>query len=579
MEQSDKELRVGVFFRNQYQNHPRQCVIIAFWLIAILLGIIHAWTGRHAMCPDGVSYLDIGDAYFRGDWNMALNAYWSPFYSWLLGLIMFLLKPSPYYEFTVVHIVNFVIYLFALASFHFFLIGLARFHRNWVVKISKDGYVALSEEILLALGYALFIWSSLHLISIEVVTPDMCVSAFIYLISGLLLRIRMGVISWLRFIILGIILGFSYLSKSSMFIVSFIILGSSVFLLGNLRKAIPRTVTALIVFLLIISPFISILSKTKGRFTFGDAGKINYLWFVNDDTPYGYHLEDARLKHPLRLLSSTPKIYEFEMPIHGTYPLHYDPSYWLEGIKLKFDLRKQISALMRNIKGMLKGYKSDIIIYGVLLFFFMGYRRRLFIKDMLEYWFLIIPAVLALAMYSLVLVLPRYIGPFLVILWMGIFSTVHLRESQETKKWMTNTIVCMLLLISIPVGYSAIRPTYSLFKYLIKGEDSRVHVHWQIAEALKKMGFHPGDKMCYIGRSYDVYWARLAKLQIVAEIQGDGNVSPYEASYLADPIVIESLAKIKVKAIVAQITSEKPSSLTNWKQIGNTNYYVYILKR
>jgi hypothetical protein len=27
---------------------------------------------------DGISYLDIGDAYWRGDWHMAINAFWSP---------------------------------------------------------------------------------------------------------------------------------------------------------------------------------------------------------------------------------------------------------------------------------------------------------------------------------------------------------------------------------------------------------------------------------------------------------------------------------------------------------------------
>jgi len=578
MEELGKKLKVGVFFRNQCQNHSRQCIIIAFWLIAILLGIIHAWTVRHTMNPDGISYLDIGDAYFRRDWNMALNAYWSPFYPWLLGLIMFLLKPSPYNEFTIVHIVNFVIYLFALASFHFFLIGLVRFHRNWAVKISKDGDVTLPEGVMLALGYTLFIWSSLSLISIEAVTPDMCVSAFIYLISGILLRIRMGAISWLRFIVLGILLGFSYLSKSSMFILSCILLASNVFLLGNLRKTIPRTVVTLIGFLLIVSPFIIALSATKGRFTLGDAGKLNYLWVVNH-VPFPHYLGDGTLKHPARLLSSMPEIYEFRMPIPGTYPLHYDPSYWYEGIKLNFDLGKQIFALGKNIKTIFCGFETSIIIYTILIFCFMRHRRRLFIKDMLGYWFLIIPAVLTLAMYSLVRVESRYIGSFIVLLWMGLFSAVRLRNSPEAKRWMTYTVICMLLLISIPIGYSAMRSTYSMLTYLIQGEDNLAHVHWQVANAMKQMGFHSGDKICCVGKSYFAYWARLARLQIVADTQASANISFCEANRLVDPVLIESLAKIKVKAIVAQITSEKSFSHTNWKQIGNTDYYVYILER
>jgi hypothetical protein len=31
---------------------------------------------------------DIGDAYVRGDWHSAVNAYWSPLYSWFLGLAL-----------------------------------------------------------------------------------------------------------------------------------------------------------------------------------------------------------------------------------------------------------------------------------------------------------------------------------------------------------------------------------------------------------------------------------------------------------------------------------------------------------
>jgi hypothetical protein len=573
MEELGKKLKVADLFRNQYQNHPRQCIIITFWLMAILLGIFHAWTGRHSMGPDGISYLDIGDAYFRGDWNMALNAYWSPFYSWLLGLLLFLLKPSSYNEFTIVHIVNFVIYLFALGSFHFFLIGLLRFHRNWAVTISKDGDVALSEGVLLALGYTLFIWSSLRLITIEAVTPDMLVSAFVYLISGILLRIRLGANSWLRFIIFGIVLGFSYFSKSIFYI------ASSVFLPGNLRKAIPRTLVTLVSFLLIVSPFIFALSKTKGRFTFGDAGKLNYLWLVNHEPDPS--LEDRTLKHPVRLIPSIPVIYEFGTPIYGTYPLWYDPSYWSEGVKLKFHLGRQVNTLKSNIERIFNDLEAGIIVYGILIFHFMSYRERSFMKGMLEYWFLTIPAVLALAMYSLVLVEPRYIGPFIVLLCMGLFSAVRVPDSQGAKRWMRSTVISMLLLISIPIAYSVMQYTYSILSHSVQGKSNSNldHVHWQVADGMKQMGFHSGDKICYVGDSYGAYWARLARLQIVAYTQPLRYISFSEANCLVDPVFIKSLAKIKVKGIVAQMISEKSFPHTNWKQIGNTDYYVYSLER
>jgi hypothetical protein len=147
---------------------------------AILAGAIHAWSSRNYMNPDGISYLDIGDAYFRGDWATAINAYWSPFYSWLLGAALFVARPSPYWEFTVVHAVNFVIYLFALGCFSFLL--------REVIRASQPpasaAHAPLPEWAMLTVGYAVFVWSVVKLVSVELVTPDLCVAAWVYLAAG-----------------------------------------------------------------------------------------------------------------------------------------------------------------------------------------------------------------------------------------------------------------------------------------------------------------------------------------------------------------------------------------------------------
>lgn len=567
------------------RNYHQRWLITVFWLIAILLGIINTWDGRHTMGPDGISYLDIGDAYFRGDWNMAINAYWSPFYSWLLGLAMFLLKPSPYYEFTVVHIVNFVIYLCALGCFHFFLIGSLRYHRNWTSSVSKDGYVTLPEWTLLALGYILFIWSSLHLIGIPSVTPDMCVSAFVYLILGILLRIRRGLVSRPMFIILGVILGFAYLAKTAMFLLAFIFLGCSVFLVGNLRKAIPRVLIALVIFILIASPFILVISNAKGRFTFGDAGKLNYLWQVDGITCcrhwQGEPVGSGTPKHTTRKLSSMPEIYEFGTPIGGTYPVWYDPSYWYEGIKFNFGLRKQISALKSNIITIIRMlfiFKTGIIIYGALIFYFMRRRLWLFMKDIAEHWSLLIPAISALAIYSMVLVECRYISPFIVVLWMGIFSGVRLPDSQESRRLITYTTPMLLLIITL-VSIQIAPKTYSVIRYLIKGEDSSVHVQWQVTNVLKKMGVQPGDKVVCIGKPYNDYWARLARVRIVAEIPLEDSITLRELEELVNSQVIQILVGTGAKFIVTEIIPQKYITNADWQRIGNTDYYIYALKR
>lgn len=96
-------------------------LIILFWFIAISFGAISAWDSRHTMGFDGISYLDIGDAFIRGDWGMVVNGFWSPLYAVLLGLAMYLLKPSPYWEFGVAHLVNFaVLYMLLLETSRIF---------------------------------------------------------------------------------------------------------------------------------------------------------------------------------------------------------------------------------------------------------------------------------------------------------------------------------------------------------------------------------------------------------------------------------------------------------------------------
>jgi len=112
------------------ENRGHRRLRIAFWCGAIALGALDAWAMRNHMDSDGISYLDMGDAYWRGDWHMAVNAYWSPLYSWLLGLAMKVLKPSAYWEYAVVHLVIFVIYVAALASFEFLMRAFIDYRRR-----------------------------------------------------------------------------------------------------------------------------------------------------------------------------------------------------------------------------------------------------------------------------------------------------------------------------------------------------------------------------------------------------------------------------------------------------------------
>ena len=119
---------------------------LIFWVLGVFVGLVQAWAYRFSLSSeDAVSYLDIGDAYLRGDWHRAINAYWSPLYSWLLGFFIAILQPPPYWEFFVVKLVNLFIFLVAFASFDFFLQQLIKYQRKTQQTTSKRSRLRFSS--------------------------------------------------------------------------------------------------------------------------------------------------------------------------------------------------------------------------------------------------------------------------------------------------------------------------------------------------------------------------------------------------------------------------------------------------
>lgn len=568
-----------------YSPHLKQ-VKVAFRLLAVALGVLHYWVNRHAMNPDGVSYLDIADAYLRHDWHMAVNALWSPLYSWLLAPALFLLKPSPYWEFPVVQLVNLVIYLFALVCFEFFWRELVRLYRA-TAESGAEGHIHLLPEwALFALGYVLFIWSTIFLTRVILgkATPDILMSGFVYLASGILVRVRRGERGWLNFILLGLFLGLGYLAKSPMFPLAFIFLVVSLFLAGGLMKAVPRVLLALIVFLSVSAPFILAISKEKGRLTSGDSGRVNYAWKVNDASIYwqGEPPGTGTPEHPIRKLMDVPAIYEYGSPIRSTYPLHYDPSYWMEGVTPHLEMRPEMDVLrasLRTIYTTLFDIHGSLV-FGLLILFCMSGRGRLIARDLSDYWFLFVPALSALLMYSLVHVEQRYLAPFAVLIFASIFLSVRLPATEAAKKFAACVVLSILGLFLIYIAPSTARAAYSAARDVVKGESSRPTVQWQVAEGLKKAGVQGGETVALIIAD-DPYlssiWARTDRLRIIAEIPS-GEVNDF---WSAEPSVkkevMQRLARAGARWVVANNVPVWASS-QGWQKIDGTDFYIYSLQ-
>lgn len=558
------------------KQHPK----LFLWAIAIVLGALETWVNRHAMNPDGVSYLDIGDAYFRGDWDTAINATWSPLYSWLLGAAMFLVNPAPEREYPLAHLVNFFIYLAALVCFDFFLGELIRGQKARPNSDPGESSDPLPWVLLLT-GYLIFIWASLVLIPSFYIVPDMCVAALVYLAAGLLLRIRRTAQMRL-FALLGIVLGFSYLAKAAMFPVSILLILVSAALVGSFRQAWPRLWVALGCYALVAAPFVLVLSQSKGRLTFGDSGKLNYAWLVNDVPTRHWQGGDGNQGipvHPTRRVLESPAIYEFGTPIQATYAVWYDPSYWYEGVRIHFNLQSQLLVVANHIRGYLSLYffQGVVFIIGLLLLFLLRRDRRLLAEGVLRQWFLLLPACAAIAMYSLVHVENRYLAPFVVLILMGVISGIR-RHTDPRGTTLTTLVLFVILLVTI--GPSVFRLSSASSHRIVRNNDAE-DVYLHIAESLKRMGVRQGDKVASLGYANprNAGWARLAKVRIVAEMYDSKDVNSFwtgDAALRRD--VMDAFWQTGTTLIVAANVPRMVST-DGWQQLEGTDTYVYFLPK
>jgi len=553
-------------------------IIIMFWVIAIVCGGFHAWDSRYLMNPDGLSYLDIGEDCLQGGWSKVINGYWSPLYPLLLGAAILIAKPLPYWEFVLVHIVNFVIYLYALICFHYFLRQFIYYYKEQEDRFN-NGIVFFSDKTWIIYGYTLFIWSSLRVTGIWRVAPDLFLSAMIYLAFGMLLRIRRGRNSILNFAVLGIILGFAYLTKTVMFLLSFVFIFTAVLSIRSVKLAVPRIFAYFVTFLLISGPFIGALSNSKGRFTFGDKGKLAYAWYINKVRHYtnwqGGSFLNGVPKHPTREICAFPQVYEFAKPIGGTYPPWYDPSYWYEGVTPHFDLRNQIGVVLSNIGIYSKMFfltLQGVLVVGFITVCSLAGRCRVCFKNIARHWTLLIPTLSAFVLYSLIYVQGRYLGAYIVMLWISLFSGIRFVD-QIRRKLARHVIFTMVLLMVFSVVIPTIPRVYSVIKNFIRGGDNTFPVQYQVAKGLDRLGIKAGDRISLLGNTFDFYWSKLLKCKIISEIPD--KVSFWKAGKLYRDKALRILKSTGAKAVVSKDIPRYAYGI-GWRRIDNTDYYVYL---
>lgn len=544
---------------------------LSIWSVTTSVGCIQAWASRFWIDGDGSNYLDVATAYLHHDWSHAINGFWSPFLSWLIALCLGIFHISGYWDSTLLHLLNLAALLLSLLSFEFFFHRFLRMHAQ--LSGSESAEHPLSQLGWWTLGYALFLSTSLLVLTILNTTPDVWVAAFTYFIAGLVVQIALdhGGRHW--FALLGLTLGCAYLTKTVYFPLSFVFLFAAWLAAGNPRKTFKQAVLGFLAFLLAAGPWLLALSRAKHRLTFGAAGTVNFIHFYNqtwDPFFWGGENGTGAPKHPMRQLMANPRLFEFATPVGGTYPPSYDASYWMDGVRVRFRL-SSLFKVLRQSSGTLFGiWTLQLEYFLAILVLFFALRTKvdwpLLLRKQFHLW---LPPLIACLSYAIVLVEPRYVAPFLLLLWVAAFGSLLGQEPRFPRRLAQALVFTALTMTSVRI----IKASTSDLLLILKGQEN---LYWHVAETLHSVGAQPGDTVALLSSSPGAHWARLAGVKIVAEVPAEDENIFWAAGPVEQKKVLQVFASTGARFVV---TKDPPICATanGWISLGSAGFYAYRL--
>lgn len=533
-------------------------LIAALRAFVLVFGAAAVWLSRDGMNSDGVAYLDASDIYLSGGWASG-SGYWSPLYPALLAVARFVAGRDAARELAIAQGVNFLVFLAAFAALEYLVREVQLTTRE------RQPGAPPNDTTWRVLAYALFGVATVGWVRLWTLTPDMTVVAIMFAAAGLGLRLASGRGRWLSAVALGFVLGLGYLAKAAAFPIAIVFLVTLGVLMRRRHGGPLEVSLAAVVLLVSAAPQIAYVSRLAGSPTFGEVGRLNYLWFVanvpgavSSQFPLPARLPSPTAKgqtltplDPVR--DAHPAIYDIDAPIPGTLPIWYDAGYWYRGVSAPVLPIATARTVVRHLRVYVELF--GFVLVGGLAAALAGPLPGRSLLGMRSSPILVVPALGALAMYALVTVQPRYVAGFALLLFTGLVPPWAADAlSRRLRTGLAVGAVAALVLVTYQMRVDA--------SYWRGSARTRANV----VNALASRGIGPGTRIGFIGEAYEAYWARTARLRFVsllplAETQAFWALEPADRA-----AVLRHMQQHGAQAIIA----ESPSlgvNIDGWERL------------
>lgn len=550
----------------------------AFLVAALALAGAQTWALRETLpSPDTVEYFEVADQIVAVGYQRAMSLHWSPLYPLYLAAAAGALGRGLERELTVSVVGYAALLLLACTIVAFVVRSLGR--SLWP---DRDQSARLSWTAC-GLGITLYLCFSLFKVSLRL--PDVLVLCFVTLALWSWCKGFQAGLGARWAFCAGIFGGLGFLSRANLlhWSVTLGLIACAIAPKASIRRRAMALSAFFLGLLVFVGPQAYVLSLERGRFTFGESGKLVFA------ETYGAVWERGEAEWPVQLAGRDVRIFpEYRMV---NFPGFYDPGREYDGARVPFRLSAAIRGMSRAAHSCLFGYYSPsfALLWPLV---WMTWPLLLFAGDMLAgrrgkggqddfperqraAWLLVTGGAVGVAMHLMSFCIGYYLAPYVFAMVTGLMLLM-LRRLEESELARYGHRSCYIVAAGCAVV--TLLSTMAMYRSAhSRGVQQGIAGTHAVVSALQHVPA-PGSGLRRVavgGHSIGQYFVRLSRSQVFADLP--------DLSVFDDPArlarAIEVLRDHDVRVVLAPLSACADSPAMPWRAVRGSGWCLLELGR